>query len=111
MSIRHHDPDALRRLTAAMIEAAGWPSEDAAETARHLVLANLSGHDSHGVGMLPLYMNAVRDGWLSPKNVPVDRTTAAPFLVIDGKVALGQPTASGAVARACDMAQAVGWRS
>ncbi len=102
--MRRFSPDHLTRLTTAVFTAAGWPGEDAAEVGRHFTLANLSGHDSHGIGMLPLYMRAFRDGWLKPGNTPVDRIDAPPFLVIDGQVALGQPTARRAIARAADMA-------
>ena len=34
--------------------------------AANLVLANLSGHDSHGVGMVPRYVDAVLEGGLKP---------------------------------------------
>jgi hydroxycarboxylate dehydrogenase B len=100
----HFTPDHLTRLTTAVFTAAGWPETDAAEVARHFTLANLSGHDSHGIGMLPLYIRSFRDGWLKPSNAPVDRIDAPPFLVIDGRIALGQPTASRALARAGDIA-------
>jgi uncharacterized oxidoreductase len=101
-------PDRLTRLTTAVFTAAGWPAEDAAEVARHFTLANLSGHDSHGIGMLPLYLRSVQDGWLKPSNTPVDRIYAPPFLVIDGALALGQPTASRALRRASEIAAGQG---
>jgi uncharacterized oxidoreductase len=101
-------PEHLRAVTTTTFTAAGWSEADAAEVARHFVLANLSGHDSHGVGMLPLYCEAIRDGLLRPENTPADRVDAAPFLVIDAHAALGQPTARRAVARACAMAAAGG---
>ncbi len=106
--MRLFPPDQITRLTHAVFAAAGWPDEDAAEVARHFTLANLSGHDSHGIGMLPLYMRSFRDGWLQPGNTPVDKINAPPFLVIDGQLALGQPTARRAVARAADIAAAQG---
>lgn len=96
--------DQLRETTIRIFTAAGWPYDDATEVARHFVLANLSGHDSHGIGMLPLYIAAVKDGLLKPSSMPVDRVNAAPFLHIDANVALGQPTARRAVARAAEMA-------
>lgn len=102
--MRLHAPDRLREITTATFTAAGWPHDDAAEVARHFVLANLSGHDSHGIGMLPLYAKAIIDGLLMPGNTPRDRIALAPFLVIDAQVALGQPNARRAVARAADMA-------
>jgi hydroxycarboxylate dehydrogenase B len=103
-----HRPDDLTRLTTDVFSAAGWPREDAAEVARHFTLANLSGHDSHGIGMLPLYMRSFADGWLKPSNRPADRIAAGSFLVIDGNLALGQPTARRAVERAADIAAAQG---
>ena len=44
------------------LERAGARPEDAAEVAAHLVDANLAGHDSHGVGMLPAYLSHIRKG-------------------------------------------------
>ncbi len=90
---------AIRDITTRIFTAAGWPEADAAEVGRHFASANLSGHDSHGIGMLPLYMRSYRDGWLKPSNAPADRIAAGSFLVIDANLALGQPTARRAVAR------------
>jgi hydroxycarboxylate dehydrogenase B len=106
--MRSFTPGHLTRLTTAVFTAAGWPEAEAAEVARHFTLANLSGHDSHGIGMLPLYIRSFRDGLLTPANTPVDRTDAPPFLVIDGQIALGQPTATRAVARAASIAASHG---
>ena len=49
-----------------MLIANGSSGAEAATVAHNLVLANLSGHDSHGVGMLPRYVDAVREGGLKP---------------------------------------------
>lgn len=105
---RLHRPETLRALVSTLVAKAGWSTEDAAETADHLVLANLSGHDSHGVGMLPLYFQSLADGNLSPHAKPETRLDAAPFLIVDGHIALGQPTARYAIGRAIPMAQAGG---
>jgi uncharacterized oxidoreductase len=105
---RTHTADALRALVRAMVTAAGWSGAEAAETADHLVLANLSGHDSHGVGMLPLYFQSLADGNLKPESQPSDRLDAAPFLIVDANIALGQPVARNAVERAIPMAKAGG---
>lgn len=108
MTYRLHRPESLDALARAMVTAAGWSAEQARETARHLVLANLSGHDSHGVGMLPLYFQALADGNLSAASKATTRSDAAPFLLVDGNVALGQPTAHDATVAACEMAAAHG---
>ena len=98
----------LTDLTIRIFTTAGWSQADAEDLAEHLVLANLSGHDSHGVGMIPAYIEAWRDGLLLPGNTPEVKTDAPPFLVIDAHVALGQPTAKKAVRRAIGIAQESG---
>lgn len=103
-----HDAASLTALAHDVIKAAGWPEADAAELSHHLVLANLSGHDSHGIGMLPVYVTAIREGLLRPGAVPRVRTETAPFLVIDADVALGQPVTANATRRACAMAKTGG---
>ena len=108
MPHRLHRPESLRALVHDMVVKAGWTEAEAQETADHLVLANLSGHDSHGVGMIPLYFQSLADGNLSPASQPQTRVDAAPFLIIDGAVALGQPNARNAVDRAVEMAKAGG---
>lgn len=108
MAHRLHRPESLHALVRDMVVKAGWTEAEAQETADHLVLANLSGHDSHGVGMLPLYFQSLADGNLDPQSRPETKVDAAPFLIIDGKVALGQPNARNAVDRAITMAQAGG---
>ena len=50
---------ALRAKVARIIEQAGSSPAEAAQVADNLVMANLSGHDSHGVGMVPRYVDAV----------------------------------------------------
>ncbi|WP_199090137.1 malate/lactate/ureidoglycolate dehydrogenase [Bosea sp. ASV33] len=108
MAHRLHRPESLHALVRDMVVKAGWTEAEAQETADHLVLANLNGHDSHGVGMLPLYFQSLADGNLSPASQPQTRVDTAPFLIIDGKVALGQPNARNAVDRAVAMAQTGG---
>ncbi|KFC68915.1 Malate/lactate dehydrogenase [Bosea sp. LC85] len=105
MTYRLHRPESLHALVREMVTRAGWTEAQAQETAHHLVLANLSGHDSHGVGMIPLYFTSLADGNLKPDAAPVTKLDGAPFLIIDGQVALGQPTAREAVERAAKMAQ------
>src|SRR6478736_112425 len=105
MTYRLHRPESLHALVREMVTRAGWTEAQAQETAHHVVIANLSGHDSHGVGMIPLYFTSLADGNLKPDAAPVTKLDSAPFLIIDGQVALGQPTAREAVERAAKMAQ------
>ena len=50
MLIQH---DKLRAVVRAICAAAGSEGDEPAFVADNLVDANLTGHDSHGVGMLP----------------------------------------------------------
>ena len=43
----------LTKIASAILAKAGAPEEQADAVAKHLVEANLKGHDSHGVGMIP----------------------------------------------------------
>jgi uncharacterized oxidoreductase len=56
------DPERLEHGLVATFAAAGASREEAALIARHLVEASLRGHDSHGVGLMPSYLDAIRTG-------------------------------------------------
>jgi len=56
--------DHLQAKTAEIFRAAGSSPREAELIARHLVEANLRGHDSHGVGVVPMYLQGVRSGGL-----------------------------------------------
>jgi hydroxycarboxylate dehydrogenase B len=58
--------DALREFSAGLARAMGADAEAAAEVARHLISANLSGHDSHGVLRWPQYVAELDRGELDP---------------------------------------------
>lgn len=98
----------LEAVTRAIFAKAGWPEADCVELARHLVGANLTGHDSHGVGMIPTYVGAIERGWLKPSNTPRDLVADGAFLVVDAHLALGQKVTADTVHRACAVARKVG---
>ena len=56
----------LTKVTSAILAAAGAPSVHADAVAEHLVEANLKGHDSHGVGMVPSYVKGILDQHVDP---------------------------------------------
>jgi uncharacterized oxidoreductase len=58
--------DALLAFTGRVARAMGAGDEAADELARHLVSANLSGHDSHGVLRLAQYVGELDRGELRP---------------------------------------------
>jgi uncharacterized oxidoreductase len=65
------DPDRLRDFAQGVCLAMGAPPEVADEVARHLLGANLRGHDSHGVLRLIQYVAELDDGRLVPGALPV----------------------------------------
>jgi uncharacterized oxidoreductase len=74
------------------IVAAGGSSADEAElVASNLVEANLRGHDSHGVGMVPRYVDALKeeDGLRVNEHVAITLDTGA-LLTLDGRHGYGQ---------------------
>jgi len=54
----------LEQFTADVFAATGCSRPEAERVARHLVAANLAGHDSHGVARIPRYVQMQRDGML-----------------------------------------------
>ena len=60
MPIVNHD--VLRGLIEKLLLGAGAKTEEAPIVARHSVAANLAGHDSHGVIMIPIYIDRVDKG-------------------------------------------------
>ncbi|HUB96352.1 MAG TPA: malate/lactate/ureidoglycolate dehydrogenase [Stellaceae bacterium] len=100
--------DPLTRFVRTIIEAAGSAEPEAQEVASHLVEANLKGHDSHGVGMIPTYLRNVREGHLHPNRHAVLVSETGPIAVFDGQMGYGQVTAREATQWAIDAAKRLG---
>jgi len=81
---------ALRAHCARILVAAGSSAEEADQVASNLVMANLSGHDSHGVGMLPRYVDAVLEGGLTPNARIKTVLDAGALLSLNGQRGYGQ---------------------
>ncbi len=83
-------PATLSTFAEEIFLAAGADAPRARETAEHLVLANLKGHDSHGVGMIPAYVNNIMAGTCKPNaDAEVIRDKGS-VLLVDGKFGFGQ---------------------
>ena len=88
----------LQAQAARIFVAAGSSAAEALTVASNLVMANLSGHDSHGVGMLPRYIDAVLEGGLKPNtSVKTDLDVGA-MLSLDGQRGYGQVVGEQAMA-------------
>ncbi|MDW5443952.1 Ldh family oxidoreductase [Polaromonas sp. SM01] len=88
----------LRSQVATVLIAAGSTPEEAATVAANLVQANLSGHDSHGVGMLPRYVEAVLEGGLKPNSSVRVVLDTGSLLTLDGQRGYGQVVGEQAMA-------------
>jgi hydroxycarboxylate dehydrogenase B len=101
-------PSTLRAQVAAILAAAGSSAEEAHTVADNLVLANLSGHDSHGVGMVPRYVDAVLEGGLTPNARAEVKLDAGALLALDGRRGYGQVVGEQAMSLAIQRAKALG---
>ena len=59
----------LQDYIARIFQAAGCTQEEAERTTRHLLSANLTGHDSHGIIRVPRYVQ-----WLQEGKVPAEKS-------------------------------------
>ena len=80
----------LTRAIEAIVAAGGSESREAKLVAENLVTANLLGHDSHGIGMIPRYIDAVLEGGLAPNAHPKATLDAGALLALDGCKGYGQ---------------------
>ena len=100
--------DRLRAVVAEICRRAGGTADDAAVVADHLVLSNLFGHDSHGIGMLPRYVEAIAAGKLDPHaHAEVVKDDGA-ILVVDGRRGFGQVVAREAILHGIERARSTG---
>ena len=105
VSIDHNE---LRRFAAGVFAATGSAREEAETVANHLVEANLRGHDSHGVGQIPMYVEDRLAGELHPnRHVELIRDDG-PFGVFDGGMGYGHVLAREATEWGIARAQAAG---
>jgi uncharacterized oxidoreductase len=101
-------PQGLLALSHLIARRMGSTDDEAQEVADHLVRANLAGHDSHGVGMLPTYVRLLQDGLLVPNQTADTVLDAGALLVIDARRGYGQRMAADAVRRAIGRAKELG---
>lgn len=83
-------PDVLQSHCERVLRAAGSHAAEARTVAANLVLANLTGHDSHGAGMLPRYVDAVLEGGLEPNTGARLVLDSGTLLALDGQRGYGQ---------------------
>jgi uncharacterized oxidoreductase len=77
------EAQALEAWASRFLRAMGAPVEVAGEVARHLVGANLAGHDSHGVIRMPQYKAQADLGVLRPAAEPVIQRENGVCAIVD----------------------------
>ena len=80
----------LTAVVRAIVKAGGSSDREADLVATNLVEANLKGHDSHGVGMVPRYIDSLKEGGLTPNaHVSITLDSNA-LLTLNGNQGYGQ---------------------
>jgi len=101
-------PEALERFATEVFLAMNAEQDVAGEVARHLVRANLSGHDSHGVIRVPKYVAQADRGELLPAARPVLLRETEVTGLIDGRRGFGHFATAFALEWAMDRARTCG---
>ena len=101
----------LARLNPAMrqvVRGFGSSEAEVEAVAGNLIEANLTGHDSHGIGMLPRYAKTFREGGLKANTHVRTALDAGALLRLDGNAGFGQVIGREAMALGIARAKAVG---
>jgi len=94
----------LMELTEKIFVASGATEEEAKCVAKHLVAANLAGHDSHGIMVIPEYLEMMEKGLIRPNVQPEILQENSTTAIIDGKWGFGQVVAEMAMELAINKA-------
>jgi len=82
--------DSLIKVIEAVVSAGGSDAREAKIVAENLVSANLTGHDSHGVGMMPRYVESLLEGGLVVNQHPQTVFDGGAMISLDGQAGYGQ---------------------
>lgn len=95
----------LTRAIEAIVGAGGSDAGEARLVAENLVTANLLGHDSHGIGMIPRYVDALLEGGLEANRHARATLDAGTLLALDGCKGYGQAIGREAMQMAIERAK------
>ena len=102
------DPSALSTTIERILLADGCTADEAKTVADHLVLASLSGHDSHGVIRTMRYHLWIGEGTIHPATALTTVLDSGPLLQLDGHDGMGQWLAREATAMGISKAKEQG---
>ncbi|MEP7282711.1 MAG: malate/lactate/ureidoglycolate dehydrogenase, partial [Rubrivivax sp.] len=98
-------PQQLSAAVQALFARAGSSATEARLVAEQLVGANLAGHDSHGVGMVPTYIEVLLAGELKLNRQPDTVLDHGALTVLDADLGLGQVAGHAAMTVAIEKAR------
>jgi LDH2 family malate/lactate/ureidoglycolate dehydrogenase len=88
------DAKQVATFATAVLQAVGVPAADAELVADSLLVADLWGHQSHGVMRLSWYVNRIRAGVMKPVTTPETLADMGGVVVVDGHDGVGQVLAA-----------------
>src|SRR5271166_3661022 len=89
--------DVLRGFVAEIFTAAGCAADEGWRIAHHLLSANLTGHDSHGVIRAPRYVQWLQEGKVVAGQKIIVLHETPTHAIVDGQYGFGQTVAPQAV--------------
>ncbi len=95
----------LHRQITTVFEKWGMSADDASTAATIMVDTDLSGVDSHGIGMLPHYHKLFAEGRLDPRAVPITIRDTGPVVLIDARHGIGHVASHAGMRAAMDKAR------
>ena len=98
----------LTEAIEALVAKGGSNAREARLVATNLVEANLKGHDSHGVGMIPRYIDALQEGGLAANQAPKIVLDTGSLVRMDGQRGYGQVIGHDAMVIAIERAKSHG---
>jgi len=100
--------DELHAYVQQIFSDLGSDAREAGLMADHLVLANLYGHDSHGISLIPLYVRMVREGKVKPNTRVSTVLDNGSLLTLDAGRGFGQAAGFEAMTQAIERAKETG---
>ena len=100
--------DRLQTAMRILVRGFGSSAAEVEAVADNLIEANLRGHDSHGIGMLPRYADAYLEGGLKPNAHVKTVMDGGAMLRLDGDQGFGQVIGQEAMALGIERAKTHG---
>ena len=100
--------DELHAYVRDLFTALGSDARESGLMADHLVQANLYGHDSHGISLIPLYARMVREGKVKPNTRVSTVLDNGSLMTLDAGRGFGQAAGFEAMTLGIERAKATG---